>query len=88
MGFTGLGVGAAYSGLRPIIEFMTWNFSMQVRQSGESRFIETHEVPKMVFLVFMQAIDQIVNSAAKQLYMSGGMCNVPIVFRGGNGFVI
>jgi len=60
MGFAGLGVGAAYSGLRPIIEFMTWNFSMQ-------------------------AIDQIVNSAAKQLYMSGGMCNVPIVFRGGNG---
>jgi len=60
MGFTGIGVGAAYSGLRPIIEFMTWNFSMQ-------------------------AIDQIVNSAAKQLYMSGGMCNVPIVFRGGNG---
>jgi len=60
MGFTGLGVGVAYKGLRPIMEFMTWNFSMQ-------------------------GIDHIVNSAAKQLYMSGGMCNVPIVFRGLNG---
>ena len=60
MGFTGLAVGAAYKGLRPIVEFMTFNFSMQ-------------------------AIDQIVNSAAKQLYMSGGTMNVPIVFRGPNG---
>lgn len=60
MGFTGLGVGAAMGGLRPIVEFMTFNFSMQ-------------------------AIDQIVNSAAKQLYMSAGDINVPIVFRGCNG---
>jgi len=60
MGFAGLGVGAAMGGLRPIIEFMTWNFSMQ-------------------------AIDQIVNSAAKQLYMSAGDINCPIVFRGPNG---
>jgi len=60
MGFTGLAVGAAMRGLRPVVEFMTWNFSMQ-------------------------AIDQIVNSAAKNLYMTGGAVNVPIVFRGPNG---
>src|SRR5690606_4741158 len=59
-GFAGLGVGAAFAGLRPIIEFMTWNFGMQ-------------------------AIDQIINSAAKQLYMSGGQVSAPIVFRGPNG---
>ncbi|MCB9928518.1 MAG: pyruvate dehydrogenase complex E1 component subunit beta [Alphaproteobacteria bacterium] len=59
-GFTGLGVGAAMSGLRPIVEFMTWNFGMQ-------------------------AIDQIINSAAKTLYMSGGQMGCPIVFRGPNG---
>eukprot|EP00607_Mallomonas_marina_P006940 CAMPEP_0182429242 /NCGR_PEP_ID=MMETSP1167-20130531/25616_1 /TAXON_ID=2988 /ORGANISM="Mallomonas Sp, Strain CCMP3275" /LENGTH=334 /DNA_ID=CAMNT_0024612639 /DNA_START=159 /DNA_END=1163 /DNA_ORIENTATION=- len=60
MGFAGLATGAAYKGLRPIVEFMTWNFSMQ-------------------------ALDQIVNSAAKQFYMTGGDMNVPIVFRGPNG---
>jgi pyruvate dehydrogenase E1 component beta subunit len=59
-GFTGLGVGAAFSGLRPIVEFMTFNFAMQ-------------------------AIDQIVNSSAKTLYMSGGQMGCPIVFRGPNG---
>jgi len=59
-GFTGLGVGAAFMGLRPIIEFMTFNFAMQ-------------------------AIDQIINSAAKTLYMSGGQMGAPIVFRGPNG---
>jgi pyruvate dehydrogenase E1 component beta subunit len=59
-GFTGLGVGAAFAGLRPIVEFMTFNFSMQ-------------------------AIDHIVNSAAKTLYMSGGKVHCPIVFRGPNG---
>jgi len=59
-GFAGLGVGAAFAGLRPIVEFMTFNFAMQ-------------------------AIDQIVNSAAKTLYMSGGQMNCPIVFRGPNG---
>ena len=59
-GFTGLGVGAAFMGLRPIVEFMTFNFAMQ-------------------------AIDQIVNSAAKTLYMSGGQMGCPIVFRGPNG---
>ena len=59
-GFAGLGVGAAFAGLRPIVEFMTWNFAMQ-------------------------AIDQIINSAAKQLYMSGGQVTAPIVFRGPNG---
>ncbi len=59
-GFTGLGVGAAFAGLRPIVEFMTFNFSMQ-------------------------AIDQIINSAAKTLYMSGGQMGCPIVFRGPNG---
>ena len=59
-GFTGLAIGAAMSGLKPICEFMTFNFSMQ-------------------------AIDQIVNSSAKSLYMSGGEINVPIVFRGPNG---
>ena len=60
MGFTGLGVGAAFAELRPIIEFMTFNFAMQ-------------------------AIDQIINSAAKTLYMSGGQMGCPIVFRGPNG---
>ncbi len=59
-GFTGLGVGASYSGLKPIIEFMTFNFAMQ-------------------------AMDQIINSAAKTLYMSGGQMGSPIVFRGANG---
>jgi pyruvate dehydrogenase E1 component beta subunit len=59
-GFAGVGVGAAFAGLRPIVEFMTFNFSMQ-------------------------AIDQIVNSAAKTLYMSGGQMGAPIVFRGPNG---
>jgi pyruvate dehydrogenase E1 component beta subunit len=59
-GFAGLGVGAAFGGLRPIIEFMTFNFAMQ-------------------------AIDQVVNSAAKTLYMSGGQMGCPIVFRGPNG---
>jgi len=59
-GFAGLGVGAAFAGLRPIVEFMTWNFGMQ-------------------------AIDQVINSAAKQLYMSGGQLPAPIVFRGPNG---
>ena len=59
-GFAGLGVGAAMAGLRPIVEFMTFNFAMQ-------------------------AIDQIINSAAKTHYMSGGMITCPIVFRGPNG---
>lgn len=59
-GFAGLAVGAAFGGLRPIVEFMSFNFSMQ-------------------------AIDQIINSAAKTLYMSGGMLPCPIVFRGPNG---
>lgn len=59
-GFAGLGVGAAFAGLRPIVEFMTFNFAMQ-------------------------AIDQIVNSAAKTCYMSGGQVRCPIVFRGPNG---
>ncbi|KAM4722299.1 pyruvate dehydrogenase E1 component subunit beta, mitochondrial [Rhinophrynus dorsalis] len=60
MGFTGIAVGAAMAGLRPICEFMTFNFSMQ-------------------------AIDQVINSAAKTHYMSAGMVPVPIVFRGPNG---
>ena len=59
-GFAGVGVGAALSGLKPIVEFMTFNFAMQ-------------------------AIDQIINSAAKTLYMSGGQMGCPIVFRGPNG---
>ena len=60
LGFSGIGVGAAMAGLRPIIEFMTWNFALL-------------------------AIDQIVNSAAKLRYMSGGQVSVPIVFRGPGG---
>jgi len=59
-GFAGLGVGAALAGLKPIVEFMTWNFAMQ-------------------------AMDQIINSAAKTLYMSGGQMGCSIVFRGPNG---
>ena len=59
-GFTGIATGAAFMGLRPIVEFMTFNFAMQ-------------------------AIDQIINSAAKTLYMSGGQMGCPIVFRGPNG---
>jgi pyruvate dehydrogenase E1 component beta subunit len=60
LGFAGIGVGAAMVGLRPVIEFMTWNFALL-------------------------AIDQVVNAAAKMLYMSGGQFNIPIVFRGPNG---
>ncbi|MGI9508348.1 MAG: pyruvate dehydrogenase complex E1 component subunit beta [Geminicoccaceae bacterium] len=59
-GFAGIGVGSAMAGLRPIVEFMTWNFGMQ-------------------------AIDHIINSAAKTLYMAGGELGSPIVFRGPNG---
>ena len=59
-GFAGLAVGAAFMGLKPVVEFMTWNFAMQ-------------------------AVDQIINSAAKTLYMSGGQVKSPIVFRGPNG---
>ncbi|TVR80792.1 MAG: pyruvate dehydrogenase complex E1 component subunit beta [Rhodospirillales bacterium] len=59
-GFAGLGVGAAFAGLKPVVEFMTFNFAMQ-------------------------AIDQIINSAAKTLYMAGGKMGAPIVFRGPNG---
>ncbi|MGJ8559952.1 MAG: pyruvate dehydrogenase complex E1 component subunit beta [Litorimonas sp.] len=59
-GFAGIGVGAAFGGLKPIVEFMTWNFAMQ-------------------------AIDHVINSAAKTLYMSGGQMRCPIVFRGPNG---
>ena len=59
-GFAGLGIGAAFAGLRPIVEFMTFNFAMQ-------------------------AMDQIINSAAKTRYMSGGQMDCPIVFRGPNG---
>ncbi len=60
LGFAGIGVGAAMAGLRPVVEFMTWNFALL-------------------------AIDQLVNSAAKMLYMSGGQVPVPIVFRGPGG---
>lgn len=60
LGFAGIAVGSAMNGLRPIVEFMTWNFAIL-------------------------AADQIINSAAKMLQMSGGQYNVPIVFRGGNG---
>jgi pyruvate dehydrogenase E1 component beta subunit len=60
LGFTGIGVGAAMGGLRPVVEFMTWNFAVL-------------------------ALDQIVNAAAKMLYMSGGQIPMPIVFRGPNG---
>jgi pyruvate dehydrogenase E1 component subunit beta len=60
LGFAGIGVGAAMVGLRPVIEFMTWNFALL-------------------------AIDQVINSAAKMLYMSGGQVPVPIVFRGPGG---
>jgi len=59
-GFTGIGIGAAFAGTRPIVEYMTWNFAMQ-------------------------AIDSIVNSAAKSRYMSGGKISCPITFRGPNG---
>ncbi len=59
-GFAGVGTGAAFAGLRPIVEFMTWNFAMQ-------------------------AMDHLINSAAKTLYMSGGQMSCPIVFRGPNG---
>jgi pyruvate dehydrogenase E1 component beta subunit len=60
LGFAGIGVGAAMGGLRPVIEFMTWNFALL-------------------------ALDQVVNAAAKMLYMSGGQYKIPIVFRGPNG---
>ncbi|MEP6905320.1 MAG: alpha-ketoacid dehydrogenase subunit beta, partial [Gemmatimonadales bacterium] len=59
LGFAGIGVGSAMVGLRPVIEFMTWNFALL-------------------------ALDQVVNAAAKLLYMSGGQFSIPIVFRGPN----
>jgi pyruvate dehydrogenase E1 component beta subunit len=59
-GFTGFGIGAAMAGLRPIVEWMTYNFSIQ-------------------------ALDQVINNAAKMLYMSGGQYHIPVVFRGPNG---
>jgi len=59
-GFTGIGIGAAMAGLRPIVEWMTFNFSIQ-------------------------ALDQVINNAAKMRYMSGGQFHLPIVFRGPNG---
>ena len=77
MGFTGLAIGASYKGLKPIVEFMTWNFAMQV-----SLFLAASV---FVSPLCLQAIDHIVNSSAKQYYMSGGMINSPIVFRGPNG---
>ena len=60
LGFAGIGVGAAMAGLRPVIEFMTWNFALL-------------------------AIDEVINAAAKMLYMSGGQYKMPMVFRGPNG---
>lgn len=71
-GFTGIGVGASQKGLRPIVEFMTWNFAMQVSLffCSPSSF---------------QACDHIINSAAKTYYMSGGKIKCPVVFRGPNG---
>jgi len=60
LGFAGVGVGAAMVGLRPIVEFMTWNFALL-------------------------ALDEVVNAAAKMLYMSGGQFKMPMVFRGPNG---
>src|SRR6476619_2175907 len=60
LGFAGVGVGSAMVGLRPVIEFMTWNFALL-------------------------ALDQVVNAAAKMLYMSGGQFSMPMVFRGPNG---
>jgi hypothetical protein len=60
IGFAGISVGAGFAGLRPVVEFMTWNFAMQ-------------------------AIDHIINSASKTLYMSAGQISCPIVFRGPNG---
>ncbi|CAD5230336.1 unnamed protein product [Bursaphelenchus xylophilus] len=61
IGFTGIAVGAAFHGIRPVVDYMTWNFALQ-------------------------SIDHIINSAAKAFYMSAGRCNVPIVFRGPNGW--
>ena len=61
IGFTGMAIGSAFHDLKPVVEFMTWNFSLQ-------------------------AIDQVINSAAKQFYMSGGNLACPIVFRGPNGY--
>src|SRR5881227_565716 len=60
LGFAGVGVGAAMAGLRPVVEFMTWNFALL-------------------------ALDEVVNAAAKMLYMSGGQYKMPMVFRGPNG---
>lgn len=72
--FQGIAVGAAMAGLRPIVEFMTFNFSMQVSFSEDSFHSKS-----------IQAIDHVINSAAKELYMSAGQIDVPIVFRGPNG---
>lgn len=108
MGFAGLAVGAAYKDLRPIVEFMTFNFSMQVRRCPERRPLRRlfptlpsfgcgasamgcsdicwrHLATALLASCPSQAMDQLVNSAAKQYYMTAGDMNVPIVFRGPNG---
>ncbi|KAG6783085.1 hypothetical protein POTOM_012519 [Populus tomentosa] len=90
-GFTGIGVGAAYHGLKPVIEFMTFNFSMQISYAKiifvwDFRWVLLKLLlVALQFWLLMQAIDHIINSAAKSNYMSSGQISVPIVFRGPNG---
>jgi pyruvate/2-oxoglutarate/acetoin dehydrogenase E1 component len=82
-GFAGIAVGAAFQGLKPVCEFMTWNFSMQARQTN---LCSLHgKPPSDPQGGFAQAIDHVVNGAAKMYYMTGGQINCPIVFRGPNG---
>lgn len=77
MGFAGIAVGAAMAGLKPICEFMTFNFSMQAIDQVCEKKINLMLINKYLF--------KVINSAAKTFYMSAGTVNVPIVFRGPNG---
>lgn len=79
MGFAGIAVGAVMAGLRPICEFMTFNFSMQAIDQVKNKI-------RLFFIAFqLHIFPQVINSAAKTFYMSAGSINVPIVFRGPNG---
>lgn len=88
-----MAVGAALAGLRPICEFMTWNFAMQVSLPIYI-YVRPNVVASVIFLggakltsfdLRLKAIDQIVNSGGKTFYMSGGSTPCPVVFRGPNG---
>lgn len=84
MGFAGIAVGAAMAGLRPICEFMTFNFSMQAIDQVHIAWVSKYAFICDLLIIVAICL-QVINSAAKTFYMSAGTVNVPIVFRGPNG---